>query len=54
MLYDFCHIPVYFAVVIFEVRSCELFPWGWVQNNIFPISASHLARITGVSLWLLI
>jgi hypothetical protein len=31
----------------------ELFPWGWPQTSIFPISASQVARITGMSHWCL-
>jgi hypothetical protein len=46
--------PEHFSGVILEVESCELFVWGWLQTNIFLISSSYLAIITGVSLWHLV
>jgi hypothetical protein len=34
---------------IFEIGSHELFAWGWLRTTILLISASWVARITGVS-----
>jgi hypothetical protein len=33
----------------FEIGSHELFAWGWLQTMILLISASWVARITGMS-----
>jgi hypothetical protein len=33
----------------FEIGSRELFAWDWLQTVILLISASRVARITGVS-----
>jgi hypothetical protein len=35
----------------FEIRSLELFAWGWLPTLIILISASSVARIIGVSHW---
>jgi hypothetical protein len=42
------HQPI-FVMVFIEIRSHELFCPGWVQTVILLISASRVARITGVS-----
>jgi hypothetical protein len=36
-------------VLYFQVRSWKLFVQGWLQNKILLISASWVAKITGVS-----
>jgi hypothetical protein len=37
------------VMVLFEIGACELLVWGWPQTMIPLISASWIARITGVS-----
>jgi hypothetical protein len=37
----------------FKIGSCELFAWGWLQTVILLTSASQVARIAGMSHWLL-
>jgi hypothetical protein len=37
---------------IFEIGSWELFAQGWLWNLTLLISASWVARVTGVSHWL--
>jgi hypothetical protein len=43
----------YFCDEFFEIGSGELFAWGWLRTAILLISASWVARITGVSHWCL-
>jgi hypothetical protein len=38
-----------FVLGIFEIGSLKLFDLGWIRTTIFMISASWVARITGVS-----
>jgi hypothetical protein len=53
-LYCLTHTPpVHFALVILEMVSCELCP-GWLWTVILLISASQVARITGVNHWPLV
>jgi hypothetical protein len=40
---------VHIGVVILVVGSCELFVWGWFQTMIFPIWASHIAKMASVA-----
>jgi hypothetical protein len=42
-------LPVHFALVILEMRSHNTISPGWPQAWIFSISASQIARITGMS-----
>jgi hypothetical protein len=37
--------PVYFALILLEMESWELFAWGWPRTLILSISATHIARI---------
>jgi hypothetical protein len=39
-----------FVIVVVEIGSQELCPWGWLQTTVLLISASLVARITDVSL----
>jgi hypothetical protein len=39
----------FFVMGIFEIGSCELFAQGWLPTVILQMSASWVARITGVS-----
>jgi hypothetical protein len=39
--------------VFFKIGSCELFDQGWLWTAILLISASWVARITGVCHWCL-
>jgi hypothetical protein len=41
--------PVHFVLVILEMEVSQTICPGWPQASIFPISASQVARITGVS-----
>jgi hypothetical protein len=43
--------PALFVLGIFEIGSRELICLGWLWNAIVLISASSVARITGVSQW---
>jgi hypothetical protein len=40
---------LFFVLAIFEIVSCDLFAWGCFWMEILLISASWIARITGVS-----
>jgi hypothetical protein len=35
-------------LVILEMGSCDLLAWGWPWTSSLPISASQVARITGM------
>jgi hypothetical protein len=48
-VYTLSHFTSPFLWVIFEIGSCQLFAWDWLQTEIFLISASRIAMITGVS-----
>jgi hypothetical protein len=39
----------FWGMRFFEMGSWELFAWGWFQTKILLISASQVARITGMS-----
>jgi hypothetical protein len=41
--------PFFVCDGFFEIGSCELFAWWWLQTVILVISASQVARITGMS-----
>jgi hypothetical protein len=41
--------PALFCDGVFKIGSLELFAWSWHWNPILLISASCVARITGVS-----
>jgi hypothetical protein len=47
--------PLYFCEGVFKIESCRTVCLGWPRTTIFLISASWVARITGVSheCWLL-
>jgi hypothetical protein len=47
------HQP-FFVLGIFEIGSLELVALGWFRTVMFLITASGVARITGMSHWLLI
>jgi hypothetical protein len=40
-----------FVLGVFKIESCELFAWGWLPTMMLLISASWVARITGVRCW---
>jgi hypothetical protein len=44
-------LPALFGLGIFQIGPCKLFAQGWLGTTILLISASWLARITGVSHW---
>jgi hypothetical protein len=49
MLYYLSHASIPFFSVILEGGGLVNYLLGWPQNVILRISASHVARITGVS-----
>jgi hypothetical protein len=52
MPYHLSHNPSPFLVLgIFEIGSCELFAQDWLWTLILLISASWVARLTGISYW---
>jgi hypothetical protein len=54
VLYNLSHTSSPFFCGYFGGWGPVNYAWGCLQNSIFPISVSHLARITCVSLWLLV
>jgi hypothetical protein len=43
--------PALFCIGVFEIGFCKLFASGWLRTAILLISASWVARITGMSHW---